>query len=315
MRWIGPLLLTVAVLAGCGKQDDSSITLQLNWKPEPQFGGFYAAQLNGAFEKAGLRNVNVQAGGVGTPTVQMIGAGTVQFGIISADELITARASGNNVVALFAAYQTCPQGIMTHAARGFDDIGDVFANEGTVAMQEGLPYAQFLKRKYGFDKVKIVPSPGGDISIFLADQTFSQQCFITSEPLAAKKAGADPKTFLVADAGYNPYTTVLATSESYYKANPELCKKMVNAVRDGWTAYLADPGPTNNLMRGLNPTMDEQTFTDSAAAQKPLIETEETKANGLGTMTRLRWEELGKQLVELGVVPQAPSPETCFANP
>ena len=175
------------------------LTLQLNWKPEPQFGGFYAAP----FEKHGL-NVEVREGGVGTPTVQMVATEQVPFGVVSADEVVLNRAQGGDVVALFAVYQTNPQGLMTRASRGFTDIGDIFKNDGTVAMQQGLPYANFLKNKYGFDKVRIVPSPGGDLSVFKNDEKYTMQCFVTSEPLAAKKAGIEPKTFLVADAGYNP---------------------------------------------------------------------------------------------------------------
>ena len=40
--------------------------------------------------------------------------------------------------------------------------------EGTLAIEHGLPYARILEKKYGFDHVKIVPSPGGDISAFCA---------------------------------------------------------------------------------------------------------------------------------------------------
>jgi NitT/TauT family transport system substrate-binding protein len=43
-----------------------------------------------------------------------------------------------------------------------------------------------------------------------------------------------------------------------------------------------------------------------AAVQKPLIETEETRRGKLGMMSRERWQTLGRQLVELGVVPAAP---------
>ena len=83
----------------------------------------------------------------------------------AADEVVVARSRGNDVVALFAVYQTCPQGIMTHAARGFKEIGDVFKSPGTLAMQRGLPYADFLVKKYGTaDGLKIVPSPGGSIT-------------------------------------------------------------------------------------------------------------------------------------------------------
>src|SRR5438067_2517509 len=112
------IALVVAGLS-CNKEESSKpkagssasttkVQLALNWKPEPEFGGFYAAQINGDYQKEKL-DVEILPGGSGTPTVQMIGAGTVPFGIVSADEIILARSKGNDVVALFAVYQTNPQ--------------------------------------------------------------------------------------------------------------------------------------------------------------------------------------------------------------
>src|SRR5580765_6359971 len=80
-------------LAACGKSKSSKLKLALNWKPDPQFGGFYAAD----YGKHGL-DIEILPGGAGTPTVQMIGAGSAEFGIVSADELVVARARGNDVV-------------------------------------------------------------------------------------------------------------------------------------------------------------------------------------------------------------------------
>jgi NitT/TauT family transport system substrate-binding protein len=300
------LSLVVCSLAiSCRKEKaaEQQLRLQLNWKPEPQFGGFYAAAAHGIFEKHGL-NVTIVPGGASAPTIDMVGAGTVPFAIVSGDEIPRARAQGNDVIALFAAYQTNPQGIMTHASRGFTEIGDIFRHPGTLAMERGLPYSTFLERKYGFEKLTLRPSPFGDLTMFRTDENYAMQCFVTSEPLAAEKLGLNPRTFLIAEAGYNPYTTVLATSESFQRQNPGVVKRMVQAVREGWEAYLSDPKKTNEHMHSLNPTMDLETFRESAAAQRPLIETDETKQHGLGVMTEQRWQTLVDQLVELGVIPQ-----------
>ena len=317
------LWLHLFCATGCDRSNQTTATtnpstgkirLQLNWVPEPQFGGFYAAEQTGAFEKHGL-DVQIVPGGAGTPTVQMVGAGSVEFGVVSGDEVLVARARGNDVVALFAVYQTCPQGIMTHASRGFKEIGDVFKTPGTLAMQRGLPYAEFLLKKYGAtDEVRIVPSPGGSIAAFLVDKNFSQQCFVTSEPVLARQQGSDPKTFLVAEAGYNPYTTVLATSGAYLRQHPEVARKLVEAVREGWLTYLADPSQANAVMQSRNKTMDARTFAESAGAQRPLIETAETDRSGLGAMTEARWQTLGQQLVELKVTAKAPPAAECFRN-
>src|SRR5206468_4302122 len=120
--------------------------------------------------------------------------------------------------------------------------------EGTVALQRGLPYARLLEKKYGFDRVKIVPSPGGDISAFLHDELFAQQCFIMSEPLAARRMGVAVKAFPVSDAGYNPYTTVLATGREILRNNIDRARAMVVAVREGWRAYLDEPKPADERM-------------------------------------------------------------------
>lgn len=287
------------------------VTLQLNWKPEPQFGGFYTAAVNDIYRRHGL-DVTITAGGAGAPTVEMIGAGTVPFAIVSADEVVRARAKGNLVVALFAVYQTNPQGIMTRASRGVKSLADLFSRPGILAMERGLPYSDFLKNKYGFQKIKIVPSPFGDLSLYRTEENYAMQCFVTSEPLAAKRIGIEPKTFLIAESGYNPYTTVLATGESYLKANREIVQAMVAAVREGWRDYLNDPSKTNEFMAGLNPTMDARTFQDSAEAQLPLIQSADSEKLGLGAMTLARWQTLVDQLVELKVIDQPVAPESCF---
>ena len=291
-------------LAACGSS--SKIRLALNWKPDPQFGGFYAAP----FQEAKL-DVEILPGGAGTPTVQMIGAGSAEFGIVSADELVVARSRGNDVVAVFAVFQDTPQGIMVHAERNLAAIEEVF-EEGTVALQRGLPYARLLEKQFGFDNVKIVPSPGGDITAFLSDPLFAQQCFIMSEPLQARHAGAKVTVFPVADVGYNPYTTVLATTGQYLKENAAVVERVVSSVRSGWRAYLADPKPTNVKMHEMNPSMDVATFSEVAEAQKPFIENEDTVNAGLGSMTRERWEKLIGQLNGLGDIPEAISPDDCF---
>ena len=118
MRIFVLLIGLLLIACGCDNSGQSSpsgngaekLVLQLNWKPEPQFGGFYAAP----FAEVGL-NVEVREGGVGTPTVQMVATKQVPFGIVSADEVILNRANGGDVVALFAVYQTNPQALMTRA--------------------------------------------------------------------------------------------------------------------------------------------------------------------------------------------------------
>jgi NitT/TauT family transport system substrate-binding protein len=53
-------------------------------------------------------------------------------------------------------------------------------------------------------------------------------------------------------------------------------------------------------------------FAEVADAQKPFIETDETRRNGLGSMTEERWQTLIGQLKELGDIQQAPAADDCY---
>lgn len=304
------ILSTVAHAAAPAKK----VQLALNWKPEPQFGGFYAAQVSGHDKKNGIE-FDILAGGAGTPVVQMVAAGQASFGIASADEVVMARSRGADVVAIFAAYQTNPQAIMSHESRGFKSLAEIYDNPGTLAIQKGLPYALFLERKFSqkSSKVKIVPYLGG-IQNFLTDKTYSQQCFATSEPLAAAKKNAKVSTFLVADEGYNPYTTVVIVRGEILKKDEALVRSVVASVRAGWREYLDQPELTNKRMSELNKSMDLPTFRESAQAQKALIETQETAKAGLGSMSEERWAKLAQQLTELKLVKKTEAPQAHFRN-
>lgn len=285
------------------------VRLALNWKPEPQFGGFYAAELAETLKSANI-DLEVIPGGSGTPTIQMIDNGRAEFGIVSADELVKLRAKGGDVVALFAVFQTNPQGIMTHEARGLKSLKELLESPGTIAWQAGLPYVTHFKRTFDLSKLRQVPYTGG--LPFLNAPDFAQQCFVISEPILARQQGHKVTTFLIADSGYNPYTTVLITRGATLREKPELVAAVTRATIAGWTAYLKDPAPANDLMRKLNPTMDARTFAESAEAQKPLIVTDETAKNGLGSMTTDRWKTLISQLKTYREIDTEIDPTSCF---
>jgi NitT/TauT family transport system substrate-binding protein len=297
---------SATLIAGCNKKPSDvsgpgssgrAVQLTLDWKPEPEFGGFYAANQDGAFSRHDL-NVSITPAGEGADTWQLVATGKTDFATSTADQVLIARKQNADVIAIFTVYQTFPQGIMVHQSRGFKNIKDVFGQPG-VLLAEDNSWLHFLENRFSPVKVQIANYSGG-IAEFLAKKDFSQQCFVTSEPILAKHQGGDPQTFLIADEGFT---------------NPEEVKAMTTACREGWRDYLDHPDPINATMHGLNPDMDLQTFGEAAAAQKPLIETDETKSAGLGTMTLQRWKDLAAQLAALGVIDSSVDPSQCFVNP
>lgn len=311
LKWLSCIVLLFSSLAFAAEKT----TIALNWVPEPEFGGIYAAREQGAFAKNNL-DVDIKPGGAGVPTWQRVAKGEVDFAVSSADEVVIARSKGADVVAIFTIYQTCPQGIMVHKSRGLKELADVFKTPGTLALEIGLPYGKFLKEKYGLAAgVKQISYTGG-IANFLADKNVAQQCFVFAEPMTAKAKGVEPQTFLIADSGYNPYTGVIITNGKLAKDKPALVTAMRQSMVDGWRAYLDDPKPANEVMQKLNTkTMDAAGFAAGAEAQKPLIEDDHTKTAGLGSMTADRWTTLIDQLAGMKLIDKKPTAEECFLAP
>ena len=65
-------------------------------------------------------------------------------------------------------------------------------------------------------------------------------------------------------------------------------------------------------MNQLNPSMSPDVFLEVAEAQKPLIETEETRRNGLGSMSKQRWETFIAQLSDLGDIRKPLDAGECY---
>lgn len=297
LSWIIVFSHSLFAVPAKGPMGVKKVSLALNWKPEPEFGGFYEAQWNGFYLAQNLEVVILE-GGSGTPTAQLLANGKVDFAIVSADEIILANSKNKDKIkAIFAVYQKSPNGILVHEGRGFKTLKDVFENEGLLAVQKGLPYVDFLLKKYPDSKVQIVPYQGG-VANFAMNPKFSQQGFSFSEPILAQKAGAKPQFFFVADEGFNPYTTVVAVREDYLKNNRDLVKRMMVASKKGWQAYIKSPSSTNLGMAKMNKAMSLDVFSLSTAAQNVLI----GDANHLGEMTGQRWETLQQQMLELKLI-------------
>jgi NitT/TauT family transport system substrate-binding protein len=291
----------------------TAVTLQLNWTPEPEFAGFYAAAHDHLYEKEGL-DVAIKAGGAGVQTWKMVATGDVPFAIAEAGEILRARLKGAELVALYAVYQTSPQALMVHKASGVTSLGEIFTSGKIkkVAMESGLPYVKFLEKKYGFSKVEVVQH-GGNLSLFLNDPTMAQQCFAFAEPLSAKEKGIQVSVFSTAEAGFNPYLAVVITNAKYLAEHRPVVESFVRATRAGWKAYLDNAVPTNEYLKSQQATMSVAAMNQYADLQKPYV-VGDSQTRYLGYMSAERWKALGEQLHDLGEIDQVPDIAGAFVN-
>jgi NitT/TauT family transport system substrate-binding protein len=290
------------------------VRVQLNWLPEPEFGGIYEAERAGGFARAGLQ-VEILKGGPDVPALQMAAAGRVEFAVAAADEVVALREKGADVVALFATYQTSPQAIMVRRSRPVTGIKSLLDAGGTLIAQPGLAYLKWLKARYDLSKTKTVPYGSGAMAQFLDPSAtdVAMQCFLPAEPVTARRRGVETNVFLIANTGFNPYAAVVVTRGEYLRRHPEECRAMVAALRGGWRSYLDDPAPANAVMARANTAMDLAAFAESAELQRDLIESPDTRLLGLGAMSEQRWDRLIKQLLDLGIIEVPMAGRECFA--
>ena len=316
------LLTGVSLLPAQTKQsvqaDDESVSselkrirIQLNWIPDPQFGGFYAAKHLGYFKETGLE-VEVIQGGPGVATPQMVATGEVEFAIVGGDQVLSTRAQGAPIVAVYAAYNVYPRAFMVHDSSPYQSLESLWQSDSTVAVEPGLPFVKWMQQTYDGTELTLVPS-GGGLAEFQRDQKRAQAVFVISEPVTMAQRNVPVRIFPVADSGYNPYTVVLTTNENFLKRHEPVVQKVVNAVRRGWAAYLDDPTPINREMAKLNLDMSMKAMNLGAQKAEPYVRMPAPLV--LGEMTEKRWQDLAGQLRAVGVLDETElSLADCFRN-
>ena len=312
------LLLISLLLMSCGQSETppaengkTKIRLALNWCPEAEHGGFYAAHVHGYFAARNLQ-VEILGGGPDAPVIQRVATGGVEFAVTNADDVLYARAQQVPVVALMAPYQTNPRCIMVHAASGIDridQIGDI-----TLAMSQRPAFSHYLRWKYPLTGVNIVPYPG-NVSQFLADPNFAQQGYIFSEPFVARQQGGDPRALLVSEIGFNPYASVLIATETTIAQKADIVRAVVEASVEGWAHYLRDPEQTNQHINSLNPEMGLEILAYGAEESRPLVLDPVAREKGVGHMSARRWSDLRQQMIDAGLIDSDTPPAASAFDP
>lgn len=274
------------------------VKLGLNWYPEAEHGGFYEALLRGYYRDAGL-DVEIVKGGPSAPVMQQVAGGQMEFGVYNADGLLLARAEEAPVVALMAPIQISPRCIMVHKSAGIKDFAGL--KDMTIAVGSSQPFYRYLRKKVPLEGVTIVPYQGS-VAQFLTDENFAQQAYVFSEPFTAKQQGGDPESLMVADLGFNPYTSVLFASQDYLEQHADVAGKLVRASVRGWEDYLAAPAATHQKIHELNPEMSLEALDYGVKALTPLARDRVAEKEGFGCMSLTRWQMLLDQLVEVELI-------------
>ncbi len=313
-------LATVAAMLsgeGCGDTPGAPVPrvklrMQLDWMPEPEFGGLYAAKALGYFDEVGL-DVELIPGAPGVPVAQMVASGTCELGVLSSDQILTMRAQGGDVVAIFATFTQNPTGVMVHDGSPARNLKDVWTTGITLATEPGLPWVQLMNAQYGTDGVKIVANTGG-VTSFMANPALAQSIFVTSEPVTMQLNKVPVRVFSVAESGYNPYGAVYATRRGFLDSHRDALRAFAVAAQRGWAAYLATPERFNRAICALNPAMGFEAMNLAAPIMRPYLEGLPGATGPIGWMDGARWATTQQQLIEVGLLKSGGDTTMAFEN-
>ena len=308
-------VVSLMMCAGCKAKPTAAglfpVKLQTDWYPQPEMGGFYEAQREGLYKAQGL-DVTIAPGGPFVVAEQQVATGAAQFAMGSSDLVLVDVSRGLPLVAVGATMQQDPQAVMVHAESAVRDFPDLEGH--TIAARPGSIWFQYLLKKYALKQVKEIPATYS-VANFLQDPNYIQQCFVTSEPYFASKAGAKVRTLLISATGYQPYR-VFFTSRDFMSQHPDVVAKFVKASLQGWHDYLQDPSEVDAELATLNPAMsqDQMKFSVETLKSGHFIEGPGTPDSHLGHFTPERWKTTYEQLLGLGVITRSFDPASAYTT-
>ncbi len=299
-------VLTCALWPGEARaQALDKVSFGTNWVAEAEHGGFYQALADGTYRKYGL-DVTIVPGGPQINNRILLAVGRLDF-FMSANTLQSFDAVEQNVptVAVAAMFQKDPQVLIAHPDTGVEKFTDLKDLTLFVSKEGMASYFQWLKADYKFSEANVKPYTF-NAQPFLADKMSAMQGYVTSEPYAIEKAGHfTPKVFLLADYGFNSYSTLIETRRDLVENKPDLVQRFVDASIVGWYHYLySDNSAGNALIKQQNPEMTDELLAYSVAKMKEygIVDSGDALKLGIGAITDARVASFFDQMVRAGVV-------------
>jgi ABC-type nitrate/sulfonate/bicarbonate transport system substrate-binding protein len=149
------LFLLLAALLSLPASALEKVTLQLKWKHQFQFAGYYAAQEKGYYREAGL-DVSIVEAGPETDPVREVLDGRAQFGV-SNSALILARVRGKPVVALAVIFQHSPFILAARRDDGIRTVHDLVGKRLMVEPHADEVFAYLRKEGVSEKLLQILP--------------------------------------------------------------------------------------------------------------------------------------------------------------
>ncbi len=298
---------SLALGSGSRAQAREKVRFGTNWLAQAEHGGFYQAVVDGTYARYGL-DVEIVMGGPQTNGRLMLLTGRLDY-YMGANMIQSLLAVKENVptVVIASIFQKEPQCLIAHPGQGYERFLDLKACNNLMLSKQGQEsFFQWMKAEFGFRDEQVRPYTF-NAAPFLANKKSAMQGYITSEPYAIEKeAGFKPKVFLLADEGFDTYSTTIETRADVVAGKADITQRFVDASVIGWYNYIyGDNAAANAAIKAANPDMTDDKIAAGIRLMKEygIVDSGDSLKVGIGAMTDARMKSFFDKMVKAGVAP------------
>jgi ABC-type nitrate/sulfonate/bicarbonate transport system substrate-binding protein len=310
------LFFVMILIWGC-KTDQpeklEKITLLLDWTPNTNYSGLYAAMDQGFYRDEGLEIEIIQAPG---SVVSMVAANQAQFGISYQEEVTYARLSEIPVVSVAAIIQHNTSGFASLKERGIETPADFegksYGGWGS-PIEEATIKALMDLYNADYEKVDIITTGEVDSLIVIEHHADFAWIYYGWTGIEAKLKGMEINFIELRheDRALDYYTPVLITSEKLIAENPMMVERFMRATTQGYQLAIEKPAEAAQILLQYAPELDEKLVI---ASQIWLSEKYQADAEKWGLQNLKTWEAYSRWLYEQGLIEEMPDVEKAFTN-
>jgi len=290
------LSLLTLVVTTSGVANDK-VVYRLKWLRNVSVVGALYAESANLFKDAGL-DVEVKEGGPERDAIRELELGHADFGAASADQVLRARAKGAPVVVIAQLFQVNPlqwmyrpEDVKLESLADLKGkvIGVTFGGNDETIMRTLLAEAGLNESNVDLFSVRYDYTPFYRRQVQLWPVYRNAQGPIISEQL--RKEGEQTAFFNPADFGVKFVANSVVTHERILKEKPELVKKFISALLQGWQLALTPENQEKalDILEKYDPDTPRPILTEQLGITRTLIQPQANVA--IGNIDEKGWEQ------------------------
>ena len=232
---------------GAAGGSPTKVKFVLQWFPQAQFAGYFAAQDQGYFKDAGL-DVTIVPGGTDINPMQVVASGGADIGTTWVPKMLASREGGTDLVDIGQIFQRSGTLEISFKTKGYSSIADLKGKKvgSWLGGNEPELYADLVKNGMDPQKDVTVVQQGFDMSQILTSQIDAAEAMIYNEyaqVLEAKNpttgalyTPADLNVINFNNDGTGMLQDMIFASDKWLKtgSNASVAEKFLEASFKGW---------------------------------------------------------------------------------